>query len=238
MPTSVAAGRAAPAVEVDVAEMAARDHVRWGPIIAGVVTAFAVLLFLTVIGVALGLTALGGGDEPTNWGTAAGIWGGLSLLVAFFLGGWMAARSAATQVDMDGALNGFITGAATLLLLLWLATTAITGALGFFTSTITDLAGASAPAAIQAVEEGAVPAGTDVQSAVTEAVENPEAVVPEQVDEAATAAAQAATESAGPGAWGTAIAILLAIAAATIGGMVGQNRALGMPGSRTVVTTR
>src|SRR5215207_3362274 len=90
LPPSTAAsgvmGVGVPAVEVDVAEVPMRDRIRWGPIIAGVVTAFAVLLFLTVLGLALGISALSGGDDnnPQTWGTAAGIWGGLSLLVAFF----------------------------------------------------------------------------------------------------------------------------------------------------------
>ena len=145
-------------MEVDVAEVPLRDRIRWGPIIAGVVTAFAVLLFLTVLGIALGISALGGDDNPQTWGTAAGIWGGLSLLVAFFVGGWMAARAAATLSESDGPLNGFVTGAATLLLLLWLATTALTGALGFFASTVSNIAGAAAPVAMQAVDQGAVPA--------------------------------------------------------------------------------
>src|SRR5215211_6195560 len=98
LPPSVAASgvRGMSAVEVDVADVPMRDRIRWGPIIAGVVTAFAVLLFLTVLGIALGLSALGGDDDPQTWGTAAGIWGGLSLLIAFFVGGWMAARAAAT----------------------------------------------------------------------------------------------------------------------------------------------
>jgi hypothetical protein len=58
-----------------------------------------------------------------------------------------------------------------------------------------------------------------------------------EVDEAATVAAQAATETADPGAWGTAIAILLAVGAATIGGMGGKNPFMSLPGSRAVVTT-
>jgi signal transduction histidine kinase len=224
-----------PAVEVDVANVPIRDHVRWGPVLAGVVTGMAAMLFLTIIGIALGLTALGS-DDPGTWGTAAGIWGGLSLLVSFFLGGWMAARAAATEFDASGALNGFVTGAATLLLLVWLATSALTGALGFFAGTIADIAGAAAPVAMQAVEEGAVPAAPEAETTVTEAVENPEAAVPEQVDEAAAAAAETARESAGPGAWGTAIAIILAIGAATLGGVVGQNSQMMIPGSRSVVS--
>ena len=225
-----------PAVEVDVAEVPLRDRIRWGPIIAGVVTAFAVLLFLTVLGLALGISALGGDDDPQTWGTAAGIWGGLSLLVAFFFGGWMAARAAATLSESDGPLNGFITGAATLLLLLWLATTALTGALGFFATTVSNLAGAAAPVAMEAVDQGAVP--PEAQTAVDEAAENPEAAVPTEVAGAAQQAADTASEAAGPGAWGTTIAIILAIGAATLGGMVGRNERMVLPGSRTVVASR
>jgi len=237
LPPSMAASGVigVPAVEVDVAEVPMRDRIRWGPIVAGVVTAFAVLLFLTVLGIALGISALGGDDAGT-WGTAAGIWGGLSLLVSFFVGGWMAARSAATLSESDGPLNGFVTGAATLLVLLWLATTAVTGALGFFASTVGDIAGAAAPAAMEAIEQGAIP--EEAETAVDEAVEDPEAVVPAEAEEAAQAAADTAAEAAGPGAWGTTIAILLAIGAATLGGMVGRNERMVLPGSRTVVATR
>jgi hypothetical protein len=236
-PSTVATGvMGVPTVEVDVADVPMRDRIRWGPIIAGVVTAFAVLLFLTVLGIALGISALGGEDNPQTWGTAAGIWGGLSLLVAFFVGGWMAARAAATLSESDGPLNGFVTGAATLLLLLWLATTALTGALGFFASTVSNIAGAAAPVAMEAVDQGAVP--PQAQTAVDEAAENPEAAVPQEVEQAAQQAADTASEAAGPGAWGTTIAIILAIGAATLGGMVGRNERMVMPGSRTVVATR
>ena len=227
-----------PAVEVDVADVPIRDRIRWGPIIAGVVTAFAVLLFLTVLGIALGISALSGGNDndPQTWGTAAGIWGGLSLLVAFFFGGWMAARAAATLSESDGPLNGFVTGAATLLLLLWLATTALTGALGFFASTVGDIAGAAGPAAMEAVEQGAVP--PEAQTAVDQAAEDPAAAVPAEVEQAAQQAGETASQAAGPGAWGTTIAIILAIGAATLGGMVGRNERMVLPGSRTVVATR
>jgi hypothetical protein len=238
-PSTVATGvTGVPAVEVDVAGVPMRDRIRWGPIVAGVVTAFAVLLFLTVLGIALGISALGGGDEnnPQTLGTAAGIWGGLSLLVAFFFGGWMAARAAATLSESDGPLNGFVTGAATLLLLLWLATTAITGALGFFASTVSGLAGAAAPVAMEAVDQGAVPPQTE--TAVDQAAQNPEAAVPTEVAQAAQQAGETASRAAGPGAWGTTIAIILAIGAATLGGMVGRNERMVLPGSRTVVATR
>ena len=236
-PSTAATGvMGVPAVEVDVADVPMRDRIRWGPIIAGVVTAFAVLLFLTVLGIALGISALGG-DDPQTWGTAAGIWGGLSLLVAFFVGGWMAARAAATLSESDGPLNGFVTGAATLLLLLWLATTALTGALGILRLDREQYRRRRGPGrpwrpSIKALSR------RRRETAVDEAAENPEAAVPAEVEQAAQQAAETASEAAGPGAWGTTIAIILAIGAATLGGMVGRNERMVLPGSRTVVATR
>ena len=227
----------APAVEVEVGDVGRRDHVRWGPIIAGIVTSFAVLLVLTVIGVALGLSALGTEDDPRSWGTAAGIWGGLTLLVAFFLGGWMAARASAPAFDPDGILNGFVTGAATLLLLLWLATTAITGALGFFAGTIADIAGAAGPVAAVVTQEGGAPAAQQAEEAATQAGEEIEAAAPDSPEQAAAEATEVARERGAPGAWGTAIAMILAVGAASLGGMVGQNQRRALVG-RTVVSAR
>jgi len=241
-------GRRAPVltrsdVDVDL-EVPLRDRVRWGAIIAGVVTAFAVLLFLTTIGIALGLSALGGADDTSGWGTTAGIYGAITLLLSFFVGGWVAARAAAPSPESNGVFNGFLTGAAILLLLLWMATTAITGALGFFTGTVADIAnaaGSAAPAVTEAVDPNAVGevapavegAIEDPDAAVTEVTEQVEGVIPEDP----AAAAQAASEDIAPGAWGTAIAMLLAVVAAALGGLVGQNQERDrIPGSRAVTS--
>src|SRR4051794_21640123 len=234
VPRAMPVGVARPAVEVDVAQVPLRDSVRWGPVLAGIVTSLATLLFLTAIGVALGLSALGGDNTPHTWGTAAGIGGGLPLLVSFFLGGWMAGRTAVAPLESNGVVNGFITGAATLLLLVWLATTAITGALGFFASTISNVAGAAAPVALQAANQGAVPTVPAAQTAVAGASQELQTPVPQQVQQATQEAAQAASQKAGPGAWGTAIAILLALAAAALGGSVGQKQRPIIPGTRSV----
>jgi hypothetical protein len=233
VPRTMPVGVARPAVEVDVAQVPLRDSVRWGPVLAGIVTSLATLLFLTAIGVALGLSALGGDNNPHTWGTAAGIWGGLTLLISFFLGGWMAGRTAVAPLESNGMVNGFVTGAATLLLLVWLATTAITGALGFFASTISNVAGAAAPVAMQAADQGTGPAAPAAQTAVAGTSQQLQTPVPQQVQQVTQQATQAASQ-AGPGAWGTAIAILLALGAAALGGSLGQNQRPNIPGTRTV----
>ena len=232
---------ARPDVDVTVTDIELKDRVRWGAIIAGVVTAFAILLFLTVIGIALGLSALGGDNDTSSWGTTAGIYGAITLLVAFFVGGWVAARAATPSPESNGLLNGFLTGAAILLLLLWLATTAVTGALGFFAGTVTDIAGVAsnaAPAVTDAVDpaavEEAVPAADEPEVALTQVTEEIEAAIP---DDPGAAAAEVASENIAPGAWGTAIAMLLAVGAAALGGYVGQNQErTRIPGSRTLVS--
>lgn len=57
-------------------------------------------LLLTILGFALGASVLDPANTAGEIGTWAGIWGAISAIVAFFLGGWIAARTAA----VDGAL--------------------------------------------------------------------------------------------------------------------------------------
>jgi hypothetical protein len=108
--------------------------------------------------------------------------------------------------------------------------------LGFFASTVTNIAGAAAPVATEAIDQGAVP--PEAETAADQAAEDPAAAVPAEVEQAAQQAQETASQAAGPGAWGTTIAIILAIGAATLGGMVGRNERMVLPGSRTVVATR
>jgi len=58
-----------PAVAVDV-NAPLRDRVRWGPVGAGVLTGLTTLLVLTALGLALGISTLGG-ESAATWGTAS-----------------------------------------------------------------------------------------------------------------------------------------------------------------------
>lgn len=93
------------------------DRLRWGPIVAGLFVALAVLAVLATLGAAIGFSSVDYGDEPRNFGIGAGIWGAISALIAFFVGGLVAARTAATPVtsiDRDGSIrndNGLLQGA-------------------------------------------------------------------------------------------------------------------------------
>lgn len=126
-----------------------RDRVRWGPIVAGVFTALTTLVIMTILGLAIGMSAF----EPDETGartigTAAAIWGIISALLAFFLGGWVAGRNAQGSPEDNGAINGFLVGAATIAVMLWLIGAGMGNLLG--------LVGANVDAITQIVDDANV----------------------------------------------------------------------------------
>lgn len=118
------------------------DWVRWGPILGGMVTTLATILLLNILGLAIGLSFLGPGGTLSALTSGAGIWGGLSALVAFFLGGWVAGRSEAISISMStrypfpGLLNGALVWATTVTLMVLLAALGAGVALGYFGASI------------------------------------------------------------------------------------------------------
>ncbi|MGQ9682332.1 MAG: hypothetical protein ACUVX9_07340 [Anaerolineae bacterium] len=96
-----------------------RDRLRWGPVVGGIVLAFATQLVLTALALWIGLlttvpTATGG--LPTGLATSIGIGTAISALVSLFVGGYFAARVAGVAGRLDGALNGLIVWATVLFL--------------------------------------------------------------------------------------------------------------------------
>jgi hypothetical protein len=89
--------------------MAPRDRVRWGPIWAGLLTAFSVFLLLELLAYALGWLSLGIG--ATDFPGAAGrrdAWVTAILgLISFFLGGLVTGATALVRGASAGLLNGF-----------------------------------------------------------------------------------------------------------------------------------
>ncbi len=108
-----------------------RDLVRWGPIVAGLVTTLATMLVLSVLGLAIGLSAFEPGDTGgTTYSTAAATWGAVSAVLAFVTGGWVAARTTAPGGIAVGLLNGFLVGAAAVALTIWLVGSGVGNLLG------------------------------------------------------------------------------------------------------------
>jgi hypothetical protein len=167
----------------------ARDRVQWGPIIAGAVSGLTMMLMLTVLGLAIGASAFEPDTNLSDWDTWAGVWGGLSAVIAFFVGGWVAARTAAVGGSFAGLMNGLMAGATILLVLALLTATGLTNLIGF-------LGGNLATMADYAV---------DVAQGET-----------------AAADAQAAFDNVRDAAWGTLATLVLALAAAGVGGVLGH----------------
>jgi hypothetical protein len=118
-----------------------RDRVRWGPIAAGLVTTIGTMIVLTVLGVAIGTSVL----DPADSGditTGAAIWGAASALIAFFIGGYVAAKSAAVDGEGSAILNGLMVGltAITLIvLMIGLGLSNLLGAIGSNINEVVDL---------------------------------------------------------------------------------------------------
>ena len=70
-------------------------RVSWGGVWSGLLIALGALLLLTMLGLAVGISAIdvGPGQSPgRGLGVGAAVWSGLSLLISLFLGGLVAAR--------------------------------------------------------------------------------------------------------------------------------------------------
>ena len=109
-------------------------RVSWGAVLAGVVMALAIQLLLSMLGLGIGLSTVSPatGTTPTasTLGIGAGVWWGITYLVALFVGGYVAARLAASLAPFDGALHGLLTWAFMLLVTFYLLSTAIGGVIG------------------------------------------------------------------------------------------------------------
>jgi hypothetical protein len=97
--------------------------VRWGAVFAGVAVGVSVQLALTLLGIASGLSAI---DVEQGEGVGIGplIWAGLSMLVAAFVGAYVAARMTGLKRKVDGVLHGVVSWAVATLLFATLATSA------------------------------------------------------------------------------------------------------------------
>lgn len=101
-------------------------RVSWGGIWGGVLVAIGLLLLLSVLGVAIGVTAVEPGETQAQAvGAGAGIWGGLSLLIALFVGGMVSTRIGAIFDRTTGFFEGALVWAVSVLLMIYLATTGI-----------------------------------------------------------------------------------------------------------------
>lgn len=98
--------------------------VRWGAIIAGVAAGVSVQLALTLLGIATGLSAADIAADNGRAAAGAMLWAGVSMLIAAYIGGYVAARMSGLKRKADGVLHGMVTWAVTTILFAVIAASA------------------------------------------------------------------------------------------------------------------
>jgi hypothetical protein len=95
--------------------------IRWGAVLAGVAVGVSVQMALTLLGIATGLSTTNVTEGETI-GMGPLLWAGLSMLIAAFVGGYVAARMSGLKRKADGILHGAVSWAVTTILFAALAT--------------------------------------------------------------------------------------------------------------------
>lgn len=111
-------------------------NLRWGGIFAGLAVGIASNLLLLLVGVSIGLSAF---DVTRSFGQTASIaavaWNVACMVIAAFVGGYVAARAAGMHRTSDGVLHGAVSWGVTMLVSTILATSATTSLFGTLFST-------------------------------------------------------------------------------------------------------
>jgi len=200
---------ASPEINVENTIETPVDRVRWGPIFAGLFAALSTLALLSLLGLAIGASAFDPGDQARGFGIGAGIWGGISMLLAFLVGGWTAARTAAVRGERNGLINGAMVWAVAIPLLLYFLGSGISSLIGSAATTGAQAAGA---AASQAANNPALQA--TAQAGISGLQDRAQALAtPQNVASAVDTARRAAL--------GTLGSLLLGLGAASMGGFLG-----------------
>jgi hypothetical protein len=208
------------------------ERVRWSAVLAGIVTVLATLIVLTVLGIAIGLSTFDA-SEADAFGLGAGIWGAVSGLIAYLLGGVVAGRTGGVALRADdgsirnnGLLHGGLVWMVTLVLVVNVLGTglgSIINVAGGVVSTAATAASNVAAGAAQNPEVVATAAGAEgtaepgVASTINEAV----ASAQEQIAQIDEQDVENVARDASNAAWAALLVLGLTAAAALLGGMLG-----------------
>lgn len=165
-----------------------KDRIRWGPIIAGIFVAIATQLILSALGTAIGLIT-------ASSGVTTGIWTVVTLLIALFIGSWVAAAGCSPMNKKTAMLHGLILWATTLAVSAWLLASGVSGAFGVAASN-----------AGEVLNQAQQPGGINL---------------PNQVPNVPTARVEEALDTAS---WYFILGSLLGLAASLIGASVGAKK--------------
>jgi len=196
-------------------------RVSWGGVWGGVLVAVGLLLLLAALGVAVGITATDPAQtDPSTLGTGAGIWAGVSLLIALFIGGMVSTRIGAIFDGTTGFFEGALVWVVSVLLMGYLATSGV----GMLASGTLNLVGGAAQAMPSQMQQQAGDVAAQAKDKIGQAVESAKSgALQQKAEEMKPAATRAA--------WITFGGLVLSLLAAVIGAMLGRREAAAAPRS-------
>jgi hypothetical protein len=107
-------------------------RVKWSAVFAGWAVGLAVHMVLMLIGLGFGAWAIDLQESEPARGIpiGAGLWTGVSMLIAAFTGGYVTSRLSGNYVRSDGVYHGIVVWGVNWLILAWLTTTAMATMVG------------------------------------------------------------------------------------------------------------
>jgi hypothetical protein len=109
-------------------------RISWAGVWSGFLIGLGVLMLLSTLGLAIGISAAdvgpGQGSDANVFGIGAGVWAGLSLLIALFLGGMIASRVSIVVDRTVATTHGALVWVLTMLGVLYLASAGISLGIG------------------------------------------------------------------------------------------------------------
>ncbi len=149
------------------------SRISWGAILAGTLTALALMFLLNILGLGIGLTSIDSLTETDPFegiGTGTAIWWILSNVAALFVGGLVAARMSGYTSNVDGALHGFLVWALYLIIGLWMFTSAIGGAINGLGNMVSGVVGGDNSKDITVQVENALKSGKEQAENTSETI--------------------------------------------------------------------
>jgi hypothetical protein len=199
-----------------------RSRISWGAVLAGAFIALTTYLVLTMLGLAMGLS-LSNRMSSHSLVVAAGIWAIASMLVALFVGGCVCSRCTAGENKVEAAMVGIVVWGVFFVLLAWLSAGALnTGLRAVFgvSETATRASNDGNPLSEQSLRDAGF---TERQIADMRAqFDKLRGRASNLSDEDRETAHRNATAAA----WWTLTGIILSLAAAVVGGLVGAGPTL------------
>jgi ABC-type transport system involved in multi-copper enzyme maturation permease subunit len=187
--------------------------ISWGGVFGGVLAGVGVLMLLSSLGLAIGVSAV----DPRNpngdaIGTGAAIWTALTLLISLFVGGWASTRLSLLWERTTAMFEGVLVWVLSLIIVLYLAASGV----GLVASGAFSMVGQAAQTATadKAVSNNPDQAAADLRS-------NAEQLAARARERLPQAAAEAQPEVSTT-AWVTFAALVLSLLAAIGGAAMGR----------------